>query len=278
VAFAGDEELDRQPRPGPDPLEADSWGEAPVDQTSVVYSGRHHTPTSSSGLRLTIAAGVAALVAIVTVAMLLAGTPPPVPPAAAIDPDLGVGLPPQSSSQGSAGVSTSPTGPTATAVVTPVPTSRGPVATGKPTAQAPPGKPFTPVSVEAEAGLPKVTLSGSAWIDGYPAASNGKVVRNLGDWDMRGGPGSLRFNDVIFPTTGTYVLTISYVHQDNESTRTAQVSVSGVNAVTVTFQGSSTCCSTKKVSLVIPAGTRTITISNARGRAPAVDKIVIGTT
>jgi hypothetical protein len=85
----------------------------------------------------------------------------------------------------------------------------------------------------------------------------------------------VRFNDVTFPTSATYVLAISYVHPDNEPTRSAQIAVSGLDAVTVTFDGSSKCCAIKKISLVIPAGTHTITISNSRDRAPAIDKIVI---
>ena len=267
MAFAGNEDNDRPP--GPDPLEADTWGVPPVASTSAAYSGRHHTASSRSRLRLAIAAGVVGAVVVIATSMLLSGSPAPVPPAAAIDPDHGDQLPPSSAPQDSAGVSISAS---PTAVPT---TSRPVVPTVKPTPKPPPVKPFTPLSFEAEAGMPTVALGGSAWVDGYDGASNGKIVRNVGDWGMRGGPGSVRFNGVTFPTSATYVLSISYVHPDNEPTRSAQITVSGLDPVTVSFDGSSKCCAVKKVSLVIPAGTRTITISNSRDRAPAIDKIVI---
>jgi hypothetical protein len=272
VAFAGNEDNDRPP--GPDPLEADTWGVPPVASTSADYSGRHHTASSRSRRRLAIAAGVVGVVAVIAISMLLGGSPAPAPPAVAIDPERGDRLPPSSAPQDSAGVNSA--GVSSSASPTAVPTTNRPVVpTVKPTPKPPPVKPFPPLTFEAEAGMPTVTLGGSAWVDGYDGASNGKIARNVGDWGMRGGPGSVRFNGVTFPTSATYVLAISYVHPDNEPTRSAQIAVSGLDAVTVTFDGSSKCCAIKKISLVIPAGTHTITISNSRDRAPAIDKIVI---
>jgi hypothetical protein len=260
VAVAGNDD-EGNPRPGPDMIEADTWGEPALAASE--YAGRHHTNSSSWRLRLAIGAGVLGLVAVVAIPMLLGGSRASAPPAVSAEPDLGGGQ--ASASDASASPSTSPS-PTA------VPTSRPVKATAKPT---PKPAPFTPITLEAEAGGAAVTLGGSAWIAEYPGASNGKIVRNLGDWRMRGGPGTLRFNGVTFPAGGSYILAISFVHPDNEPTRGAQVTVSGVNPVTVVFNGGSRCCDVKKITLQIPAGTRTITISNSRDRAPSIDKIVV---
>ena len=248
------------PRPGPELLEADTWGETPT--ASTVYSGRH-TNRSRSRVWLAVGAGVAGLAVVVAIALAMSGSPSATTP------------PPTSAAQGNAGVSTSPSEvPSATArpSQTAAPTSRPAEATVKPTPKA---APFIPLTIEAEAGSPAVTLGGSALIASYDGASNGKIVRNIGDWDMRGGPGILRFNAVTFPSSGTYVLSIFFVHLDNESTRTARISVAGVDQVTVSFSGDSRCCATVKVSLSIPAGTRSISISNPKDPAPSIDKIVI---
>jgi hypothetical protein len=164
----------------------------------------------------------------------------------------------------------------------PEPTSQPP-ATTRPappaparTTRPPTTPPFVALTFEAEAGAPRVTLGGSAFVFDYPGASNGKVVRNLGNWNMGAGPGSLQLNDVVIPVAGTYVITISFVHPDNETNRGAVLTVSGVAPVDVSFTGSSTCCGIKKVSVVIPAGTHTITLANPTGRAPSIDRIVIG--
>lgn len=270
MAFTGNDDNDRL-RPGPELLPADRWGEPPPETTSQAYAGRHHTRASSSRARLAIGAGIVGLIVLVVALPFIvdgSADPDPTRSTASVDSEGFVPGDVVSTAAASAGgVSASPSGRAAS-------TTAPPVATAKPTSRTPVPT-FRPLTFEAEAGGPSVTVSGSAWIDGYDGASNGKIVRNLGDWDMRGGPGSLRLNGVRFPTTATYVIAIFFVHPDNESTRTAQLAVSGMDPVKLTFNGSSRCCGIKKVSLTISAGTHTITISNPTGHAPSIDKIVI---
>ncbi len=288
MAVAGNEENGHAapmetPRPGPEPDEADNWGDSEVATVSSGdYSGRHHVP-SASRRRLVIGAGVVVVATVVAVPFAFSVASKPTPPLVAFDPALGQGVPPGSLSAGSDRASVSPSAsPTRSAGgtsngVTPTRSVQSPVATPSSTPGSSPAgaPPFTPVTVEAEAAAPAVTLGGSAWIAPYDAASSGRIVRNVGDWSMRDGPGSVRFNGITFPAAGTYVLTIAYVHPDGESRRSAQVTVSGLAPVTVTFTGSARCCDVKKVSLAIPAGIRTITIANSTGRAPSIDKITI---
>jgi hypothetical protein len=59
--------------------------------------------------------------------------------------------------------------------------------------------PFAPVTFEGENG----TLTGSAGIwDGYPNASGGRIVRNLGNWG--GTPGTLTITGVNIPSTALH--------------------------------------------------------------------------
>ena len=109
----------------------------------------------------------------------------------------------------------------------------------------------------------------------YPGASGGRIIQNIGDWGRPPGPGTLTFNQVAVPSTGTYTITIYYVHPNNEPDRQAIVSVSGTQPVTVDFAGNSTCCLTKEVTITMTAGEHTIMISNPTAHAPSVDKIVI---
>jgi hypothetical protein len=289
VAVAGNEENDLTTpmdpaRSGPKPFPADTWGDPETPATwgdpaaTVATAGRHHAG-GTSRRRLAISAGVVIVAAAIVVPLTLNGSDPS-PPPVAFDPSLGQRVPPGSPTLRDDGTSASPTGtassagPTAVASATPAPSRRPPTTAANPTSVGPP--PFTPVTVEAEAGTPAVTLSGSARIVSYDGASNARIVQNVGEWNMLfSGPGSVRFNGVTFPAAGNYVVTITYVHPDKEPSHSAQVTISGVPPVTVNFTGSSRCCDVTKVSLAVPAGTRTITIANPADRAPAIDKITI---
>ena len=80
----------------------------------------------------------------------------------------------------------------------------------------------SPVSSPVLAGLPATyqadapvnTLFGVAQTKAYPGASDGVIVRTLGNWG-KDGEGALRFNDVVAPVTGTYGLTFYYVLPNN---------------------------------------------------------------
>jgi hypothetical protein len=133
---------------------------------------------------------------------------------------------------------------------------------------------MAPITYQADA--PANTLTGSARMTTYPGASDGVIVQTLGNWGAAVGDGALRFNDVTVPATGDYVLTFYYVHPNNESTRSVVITASGAASVIVTVPGNSTCCSSQLVRVTLNRGVNTITFSNPRGHAPAIDRIVIG--
>jgi hypothetical protein len=154
--------------------------------------------------------------------------------------------------------------PTTTSAVAPT--------SARPPTTSPPGvPPFAPVTFEAENG----TRTGSAGIwDGYPNASGGRIVRNIGNWG--GTAGTLTISGVNIPSTGRYTITIYYVHIDGEVNRSATVTVSGNPAQNLSFTGSSTCCQTKVMAnLTIGAGVHTILFANSTGHAPSIDKVVV---
>jgi hypothetical protein len=269
-------------RPGPELFEADSWdGDPGAADATEIRGGRHQTkgrPRYVDRLRrgwLAVGIVVIGLAAVIVVPYAFAnflhpndGAPVPLPlPNSGVDrdtPDVGQAM------------SFSPSFEPAPTSQPPSPVTTRPAPPPPPRTTRPPTTPpFVALTFEAEAGAPQVTLRGSAFVFDYPGASNGKVVRNLGNWNMGAGPGSLQLNGVVIPVAGTYVITLSFVHPDNETSRSAVLTVSGVAPVNVSFTGNSTCCGTKKVSVVIPAGTHTVTLDNPTGRAPSIDKIVI---
>jgi hypothetical protein len=141
---------------------------------------------------------------------------------------------------------------------------------------SPPRPPIVPVTYEAEA--PGNDLEGSAFVDDYPNASGGQIVRNIGRWKGMGPAGSLRFTNVTAPVTGSYVLTFFYVHLDNDPVRSAVITVSGSAPVEVTVNGTDRCCSTARLRITLLQGRNTITFSQPDGHAPSLDKIVISAT
>jgi hypothetical protein len=142
--------------------------------------------------------------------------------------------------------------------------------------------PASPVPSPVLAGLPATyqadapvnTLFGVAQTKAYPGASDGVIVRTLGNWG-KDGEGALRFNDVVVPVTGTYGLTLYYVLPNNEPTRTVVITAAGASSITVTVAGNATCCATQTVRVDLTKGRNSITFSNPAGHAPALDKIVI---
>lgn len=138
---------------------------------------------------------------------------------------------------------------------------------------SPPPRPFQPVTYEAEA--PGNTLSGSAWVDSYPGASGGRIVRNLGLWEGMGRPGALQFNGVTVRTAGTYTLTLFYVHLDGQSQRSLLITVGSAQPFSLTVSGSATCCSRVAVRIHLAAGTNAIIVTNPDDHAPSLDRIVI---
>jgi alpha-galactosidase len=131
-----------------------------------------------------------------------------------------------------------------------------------------------PVTYQADA--PANTLFGTAKAESYPGASDGVIVQMLGNWGKAIGEGALRINDVVVPVTGVYALTVYYVISNNEPTRSVVITASGFGSVSVTVAGNATCCSSQLVRVALNKGTNSITFSNQMGRAPAIDRIVVG--
>ena len=224
--------------------------------------------------RWLLVAGVAAGLATAVAIPLAIGTAPPTGGGSA-------SLPSDTSFAGAPVVaaSVSPAAPSpSSSPAAPSPTVRAstrPAARPARTTATPRPAPFGPVGYEAEAA--QNTTGGSAFVDTYPGASGGRIVRNIGDWGARSGPGWLRFNNVTVPADGTYQLTFYYVHLDNERQRTAVITVAGAAPITVAVIGSSTCCAASTVRISLRKGTNSITFGNPTGRAPSIDRIVLST-
>jgi hypothetical protein len=132
------------------------------------------------------------------------------------------------------------------------------------------------VTFEAEAYAN--TIGGSAWVQRYPGASGGVIVRNIGDWGDRSGDGWLRVNNVRVPAAGTYALTLFSVHLDDEPARTVAITVSGAASIVIQVSGSATCCTATTVRVAFKAGANTVMFTNPNGHAPSIDRIVISGT
>ncbi len=146
---------------------------------------------------------------------------------------------------------------------------------GAPTSPSPSPSPspFTPLTYEAESG--QNTLTGSAMVIDYPGASGGRLVQDIGAWGSAKGDGALRFNNVVVPATGTYVLTFFFANLNNEPTRTVVITASGPDSIPLTVAGTATCCGSQLVRITLVKGQNSITFSNPGGHAPAIDKIMI---
>ncbi len=213
--------------------------------------------------RLVVTAIVAGL-GVVAVVPLLRSSPPARPTAPALpQSSSAVGLPPVVPSDS---MSESPM-PSAS------PSSSPPPAAASPTAAGVPAPRPAPVTYEAEA--PGNEVAGTATVDYYPGSSGGLIVRNIGNWRGARKIGALRFNGVIAPATGTYLLTFFYLHLDDEPVRTAVISVSDGAPVTVSVTGSSTCCRSARLRVTLQRGANTVTFTNPTDHAPSIDRIVI---
>ncbi|WP_199731753.1 DUF4832 domain-containing protein [Cohnella endophytica] len=124
------------------------------------------------------------------------------------------------------------------------------------------------VSYEAEASAN--TLAGGAAVSACSTCSGGSKVGYVGN-----NAGTLQFNGVNASTAGTATLTISYLNGD--ASRTAQLSVNGGTAVTVTFPstGGWTTVGTVQTQVQLNAGNNTIKLSNSSGWAPDFDRIQV---
>jgi Cellulose binding domain/Carbohydrate binding module (family 35)/PQQ-like domain len=147
-----------------------------------------------------------------------------------------------------------------------------PNATGDLNAWALPTTISSSSSYEAESSAN--TLAGGAVVAACSGCSGGSKVGYVGDG------GTLQFNGVQATSAGTYTLTIYYI--DGDTGRTAQMSVNGGAATTLTFHGTNDSNWNVVQSLTVPvqlnAGSNTIKFSNASAPAPDFDRITLTPT
>jgi Cellulase (glycosyl hydrolase family 5) len=124
-------------------------------------------------------------------------------------------------------------------------------------------------SYEAESSVN--TLGGRAVVVACTVCSGGAKVGNVGKG------GTLQFNAVQVSSSGTHTLTIFYI--DGDAGRTAQMSINGATATTVTFHGTNdgnwNALQSMTLSVTLKAGSNTILFSNASASAPDFDRITV---
>lgn len=155
------------------------------------------------------------------------------------------------------------TEPTPTPTVTPTATPTAtPTITPTPTPTLPPTEEQT---FEAE----HATRAGNAIVAECAACSNGQKVGYIGN-----GAGSLSFDGINVSSTGDYAVTIHYL---SAVTRTANLNINATPTASVTFDGTGNwdTPNSKTVSLPLVRGNNTLTIDNASGWAPDIDRIIV---
>ena len=124
-------------------------------------------------------------------------------------------------------------------------------------------------SYEAESSAN--TLGGRAVVVACSTCSGGSKVGDIGQG------GTLQFNNVQASSAGTAAITIYYL--DGDAGRTAQMSVNGGAATTVTFHGTNDAnwnvVRSLTVSVQLNAGNNTILFSNASASGPDLDRITV---
>ncbi|WP_084558108.1 fibronectin type III domain-containing protein [Hamadaea tsunoensis] len=126
----------------------------------------------------------------------------------------------------------------------------------------------SPASYEAEAS--GNTLAGGAAVSACGPCSGGSKVGYLGNG------GTLTFTGVAGGSGGSTPVTVYYASAE---ARSATLSVNGGTPTTVNFAASGgwTTVVSATVNLALAAGNNTITVANASGWAPDVDRITVGT-
>jgi hypothetical protein len=182
------------------------------------------------------------------------------------------GIPVAATSDAAATTSASPTVAGAGSAASRSAPSRRP-SSGSPSASASRTTPFPPASYEAE--TQGNTIGGSGWVTGYPGASGGRIVRNLGRWGSSKGDGWLRFNQVTVPEDGSYTVTVYVTHLDGTSARTMHITVVGGASASATVTAGTACCAAGTARIGLKRGANSITFGNPKDHAPSIDRIVL---
>jgi outer membrane protein assembly factor BamB len=129
----------------------------------------------------------------------------------------------------------------------------------------------TPTSGSYEAESSANTLGGRAVVVACSTCSGGEKVGNVGKG------GTLQFNNIKVSSSGTHTLILSYI--DGDAGRTAQMSINGATATTVTFHGTNdgnwTVVQSMAISVQLNSGNNTILFSNAAASGPDFDRITV---
>ncbi|UXY18218.1 carbohydrate-binding protein [Streptomyces cynarae] len=126
------------------------------------------------------------------------------------------------------------------------------------------------------------TLAGAARIQSNTWTSGGKDVGYIGN----GSANTLTFGNVDAATAGRYTVVIHYAENDragtgnyntNVKSRTAQLSVNGGTATTLTFRNTYSWSDfwSLPTTVTLNAGTNTLTLSNPSAYAPDIDYIEV---
>ncbi len=268
----GNEQNDPQlRRPGPVPLEDDSWdadtgwqmSDSRLDESDRYHGQRRAKPIGAK-YRWWIGGAAAGVASIATIALIMApsigagGRRPTVGGPAAVD----------ATSNGLTGF---PGGD--------LPVGAGSVPVGQPTTTAnsptDDSQPPFALTIEAESGSPMVILTGSAAVESDDRASGRQIVTKLGNSNDGAPPGAVQIVGINLPSAGTYRFSIHYLNRDDTNHSSAVITVSGTEPATINFPGNKNCCGARTIEVPLSAGSHHLTITNASGPAPSIDKIVI---
>jgi hypothetical protein len=251
-------------RPGPVPVDDDSWdaehawrNSAALVGASGAYQGRRRTKGTAPAYRWWIG-GAAAVIAAVAAGVLIMA-----PHSGTGDPPSGTSSRPNTQSTGGLGTNTGDS-----------PLGGGSAPVGTPTAATSGQQPFS-VTIEAESGSPMVVLIGSAVVESDERASGGQIVTKLGNSGNGAEPGAVRIVGISVPSAGTYRISVYYANRDDTSHSSAVFTVTGAEPTTVTFTGNRKCCGERTIDVMLAAGQHVLTITNATGPAPSIDKLVV---
>jgi hypothetical protein len=125
-----------------------------------------------------------------------------------------------------------------------------------------------PLATSYEAESPANTIAGGALLATCAACSGGEKVGYVG------AGGTLTFNGVTVPSSGTYQVSIAYL---DGSGRQADISVNGGASQTVSFTptGSFDTVGVVTLPLALTAGSNTIEFANPTAYAPDFDRIIV---
>ncbi|MGN8119323.1 alpha-galactosidase D [Labrys sp. 22185] len=137
---------------------------------------------------------------------------------------------------------------------------------------------YTPPAMMIEAESPNNTIGGTAKVAACATCSGGQKVGYLGTVIKNGISynGSLTFNKVTVPTSGSYVVTFAYGTSDPAG-RSIQIATNGQSPVTLqaSSTGSDNTIANLQATLTLNAGSNnTIMLYNSAGWAPDIDGIV----